>query len=99
MARGWAAPLYCVGSLWPPSGSLSVFGALPGKIRLLELFLSNSENISGVAFLKHKNSKKQGTSTVASCQQVSSRNCIKIPQILTKHKANGVKTSMEHKKL
>jgi hypothetical protein len=27
---------------------------------------SNSENISYVAFLKHKNSKKQGTGTVAS---------------------------------
>jgi hypothetical protein len=43
-----------VGSLWPPSGSLSVFGTLPGKIRLLELVSSNSENISWVAFLKHK---------------------------------------------
>jgi hypothetical protein len=30
--------------------------------------LSNSENISCVAFLKHKNSRKQGTGTVASCQ-------------------------------
>jgi hypothetical protein len=27
---------------------------------------SNSENISGVAFLKHKNNRKQGTSAVAS---------------------------------
>jgi hypothetical protein len=42
----------------PPSGSLSVFGPLPGKIRLLELVSSNSENISCVAFLKHKNSRK-----------------------------------------
>jgi hypothetical protein len=58
----------CVGGLWPPFGSLSVFGTLPGKIRLLELVLSNSENISYVAFLKQKNSKKQGTGTVASCQ-------------------------------
>jgi hypothetical protein len=48
----------CVGGLWPPSGSLSVFGTLPGKIRLLELVSSNSENISYVAFLKHKNSRK-----------------------------------------
>jgi hypothetical protein len=54
-----------VGGLWPPSGSLSVFGTLPGKIRLLEVVLSNSENISCVAFLKHKNSRKQGTGTVA----------------------------------
>jgi hypothetical protein len=58
----------CEGGLWPPSGSLSVFGKLPGKIRLLELVSSNSENISCVAFLKHKNSRKQGTGTVASCQ-------------------------------
>jgi hypothetical protein len=57
----------CVGGLWPPSGSLSVFGTLPGKIRLLKLVLSNSENISYVAFLKHKNSRKQGTGTVATC--------------------------------
>jgi hypothetical protein len=58
----------CVGGLWPPSGSLSVFITLPEKIRLLELVLSNSENISCVAFLKYKNSRKQGTGTVASCQ-------------------------------
>jgi hypothetical protein len=43
-----------VGGLWPPSSYLSVFGTLSGKIRLLELVLSNSENISCVAFLKHK---------------------------------------------
>jgi hypothetical protein len=48
----------CEGGLWPPSGSLSVFEKLPGKIRLLELVSSNSENISCVAFLKHKNSRK-----------------------------------------
>jgi hypothetical protein len=48
----------CEGGLWPPSDSLSVFGRLPRKIRLLELVSSNSENISCVAFLKHKNSRK-----------------------------------------
>jgi hypothetical protein len=58
----------CEGDLWPPSGSLSVFGKLLGKIGVLELVSSNSENISCVAFLKHKNSKKQGTGTVASRQ-------------------------------
>jgi hypothetical protein len=58
----------CEGGLWPPSGSLSVFGKLPGKIGLLELVSSNSENIFCVAFLKHKNSRKQKTDTVASCQ-------------------------------
>jgi hypothetical protein len=42
----------------PPSGSRLVFGPLPGKIRLLKLVSSNSENISCVAFLKHKNSRK-----------------------------------------
>jgi hypothetical protein len=56
-----------VGGLWPPSGSLSVFGTPPGKIRLLELVSSNFENISYVAFLKYKNSRKQGTGTVAPC--------------------------------
>jgi hypothetical protein len=57
----------CEGGLLPPSGSLSVCEKLPGKIRLLELVSSNSENISCVAFLKHKNSRKQGTDTVATC--------------------------------
>jgi hypothetical protein len=38
-----------------------------GKIGTLAFVLSNSENISCVAFLKHKNSRKQGTGTVASC--------------------------------
>jgi hypothetical protein len=46
----------CVGSPCPPSGSRSVFGTLPRKIRLLELVSFNSENISCVAFLKHKTS-------------------------------------------
>jgi hypothetical protein len=48
----------CEGGLWPPSGSLLVFEKLPGKIGVLELASSNSENISYVAFLKHKNSRK-----------------------------------------
>jgi hypothetical protein len=38
---------------------------LPGKIRLLELVSSNSENISCVSLLKHKNSRKQGSGTMA----------------------------------
>jgi hypothetical protein len=57
-ARGAAAPPHDEAGPWPPSGSRSVFGPLPGKIRLLELVSSNSENISYVSFLKHKNSKK-----------------------------------------
>jgi hypothetical protein len=55
----------CEGGLWPPSGSLLVFGKLPRKIGVLELVSSNSENISYVVFLKHKNSRKLGTGTVA----------------------------------
>jgi hypothetical protein len=57
----------CEGGLWPPSSSLSVFGKLPGKIRLLAFVSSNSKKISCVAFLKHKNRRKQGTGTVATC--------------------------------
>jgi hypothetical protein len=37
-----------------------------GKIGTLAFVLSNSENISCVTFLKHKNSRKWGTDTVAS---------------------------------
>jgi hypothetical protein len=67
-ARGWAAPPHGEAALWPPSGSPSVLVLRPGKIGVSELVSSNSENISCVAFLKHKNSRKQGTGTVASCQ-------------------------------
>jgi hypothetical protein len=52
----------------PPSDSPSVFVLRPGKIGVLAFVSSNSENISCVAFLKHKNSRKQGTGTVASRQ-------------------------------
>jgi hypothetical protein len=59
-ARGWAMPPHGEVGPWPPSSSHSVFGPLPGKIRLLELVSSNSENISYVAFLKHKKQQKTG---------------------------------------
>jgi hypothetical protein len=59
MAKAWAAPPHGVGSLWPPSGSRLVFGPLPRKIRLLELVSSNSEDISCVAFLKHKKAENR----------------------------------------
>jgi hypothetical protein len=49
----------CEGGLWPLSDSLLIFGKLPGKIRLLAFVSSNSENISYVAFLKHKNSRNR----------------------------------------
>jgi hypothetical protein len=67
-ARGWPAPPYGVATLWPPSGSRSVFVLRPGKIGVSAFVSSDSENISCVDFLKHKNSSKQGTDTVASCQ-------------------------------
>jgi hypothetical protein len=47
------ATLVC-GALVAPSNSSSDLWKLPGKIRLS----SNSENISCVALLKHKNSRK-----------------------------------------
>jgi hypothetical protein len=50
-----------VGPWWPPSYSPSDLWKLPGKIRLQELVSSNSEKISYVSLLKHKNSRKQGT--------------------------------------
>jgi hypothetical protein len=39
---------------------------MSGKIGTLAFVFSNSENISNVTFLKHKNSRKQGTGTMAS---------------------------------
>jgi hypothetical protein len=50
VARAWPVPPHGVASLWPLSGSRLVLILHPGKIRLLELVLSNSENISCVAF-------------------------------------------------
>jgi hypothetical protein len=67
VAQALAVPAWCVGPLCLPSYSPSDLWNLPGKIRLQELVLSNSENISCVSLLKHKNSRKQGTGTVATC--------------------------------
>jgi hypothetical protein len=64
-AQALAAPAWHVGPLWPPSYSPSDHWKLPNKIRLQELVSSNSENISCVSLLKHKNSRKQGTDIVA----------------------------------
>jgi hypothetical protein len=46
-----------------------IFGLREASVKIegLAFVLSNSKNISCVAFLKHKNRKKQGTGTVASC--------------------------------
>jgi hypothetical protein len=45
-----------------------IFGLREASVKIggWAFVLSNSENISCVAFLKHKNSRKQGTGTVAS---------------------------------
>jgi hypothetical protein len=64
-ARGLAAPPLHVGPLWPTSYSSSDLWKLPGKIRLQDVVSFNSENISRVSLLKHKNSRKQGTGIVA----------------------------------
>jgi hypothetical protein len=61
-------PPCCMTSLWPLFGSRLVLVLRPGKIGVSKLVSSISENISYVAFLKHKNSRKQGTGTMASCQ-------------------------------
>jgi hypothetical protein len=50
-----------------PSGSRSVLVLRLGTIGVSVFVSSNSENISCVAFPEHKNSRKQGTGTVASC--------------------------------
>jgi hypothetical protein len=57
--RGWAAPPHREASLWPPLGSSSVLVLRPGKIVVWVFSLSNSENISCVAFLKHKTSENR----------------------------------------
>jgi hypothetical protein len=60
-------PALCVGPWWPLSVSPLDLWKLLEKIRLQELVLSNSENISCVSLLKHKNNRKQETGTVATC--------------------------------
>jgi hypothetical protein len=58
-------PVVWLASVPPPSHlwSLRSFGKIGGSA----FVSSNSENISCVTFLKHKNSRKQRTGTVASC--------------------------------
>jgi hypothetical protein len=57
----------CEGGLWPLSFFSLDDWELPDKIRLQKLVSSNSENISCLSLLKHKNSRKQGIDTVATC--------------------------------
>jgi hypothetical protein len=54
-------------SLWLAFVSSSVFWKLRLISGCLAFVSSNSENISSVTFLKHKNSRKQGTGTMATC--------------------------------
>jgi hypothetical protein len=56
--QGLATPPVCVGPWSSVSYSPSDLWKLPGKIGLQELVSSNSENISCVSLLKHKNSRK-----------------------------------------
>jgi hypothetical protein len=65
---GGGTPPPSVVGPWPPSGSPSDFVLSLGKIGGSGFVSSNSENISSVDFLKHKNSRKRGTGTVASHQ-------------------------------
>jgi hypothetical protein len=59
------APLWCGQPLAPHV----IFGLREASIKIggSAFVLSNSENISCVTFLKYKNSRKQGTGSVASC--------------------------------
>jgi hypothetical protein len=59
-------PLWCG---WPLAPLRLIFGLREASVKIggSAFVLSNSENISCVTFLKHKNSRKQGTGTMASC--------------------------------
>jgi hypothetical protein len=60
------APLWCGQSLAPLR---FIFGLREASVKIggSGFVSSDSENISCVTFLKHKNSRKQETDTVASC--------------------------------
>jgi hypothetical protein len=58
-ARRGGTPAHGEGALWPPSGSLSVLVLRLRKIGVSVFVSSNSENISGVAFLKHKTAENR----------------------------------------
>jgi hypothetical protein len=68
VARARARPRHP--RVWPACGPLRlIFGLCKASVKIwCSAFVSsNSENISCVAFLKHKNSIKLGTGTVVSC--------------------------------
>jgi hypothetical protein len=54
---------------WPLAPLHLIFGLREASVKIggLAFVSSNSENISYVTFLKHKNSRKQGTGTMTSC--------------------------------
>jgi hypothetical protein len=60
------APLWCG---QPPAPHRLIFGLREASVKIegSAFVSSNSENISCVTFLKHKNSRKQRTGTMASC--------------------------------
>jgi hypothetical protein len=66
MGQPQAVPPYGVAALWLGSVSSSVLWKLREISGRLALVSSNSKNISYVTFVKHKNSRKQRTGTVAS---------------------------------
>jgi hypothetical protein len=66
----WARPRPRHHTVWLASGPSPALLWTPSSCQVIRDFsfcFANSENISCVTFLKHKNSKKQGTGTVASC--------------------------------
>jgi hypothetical protein len=58
-ARGWPAPWGGAAASWPPLHLCFGLHHALGKIGTLAFVSSNSENISCVAFLKHKNSRNR----------------------------------------
>jgi hypothetical protein len=66
MARGWVVPPVVSLALGP---LCLIFGLRKASVKIggSAFVSSNSENISYVTSLKHKNSRKHGTGTVASC--------------------------------
>jgi hypothetical protein len=66
--QGQAGPRPPMVSL-APSPLRLIFGLRQASVKIggSAFVLSNSENISCATFLKHKNSKKQGTGTMSSC--------------------------------
>jgi hypothetical protein len=60
------SPWWCA---WLLAPLRLIFGLCEASVKIggSAFVSSNSENISCVTFLKHKNSRKQGTGTVASC--------------------------------